>query len=96
MAVAGEAGAPTVFALSPVAPNPVTGASTLRYALPVATRVSLTVVDALGREVVRLVEGERGAGWHVARVPPGLSSGTYVVRLSAGTFAATQRMAVVR
>ena len=100
----GEDGPPTAFALSPVAPNPASGAVTVRFALPTASPVRVVVYDATGREVARPVDGERAAGWHTASLDAHrLAAGAYVIRMEAGAlasptsrFVATRRLSVVR
>ncbi len=61
---------PIVFALEQNHPNPFfykTGASTtIRYALPRASEVILTVYDLAGREVITLVNAHKNAGYHDA------------------------------
>ena len=95
--VAGSQDMPTVFALDRVAPNPTASASTVRFAMPDAGTVSVSVYDLLGREVATLAQGEMAAGWHTATLDASrLSAGVYVVRMQAGSFQATQRMTVVR
>jgi choice-of-anchor B domain-containing protein len=79
------------------APNPVRGTGTLRFALPGAAEVRLSVYDALGREVAVLAEGARGAGPHeaaldVAALPPGV----YLARLVASGRSTTARLTVAR
>ncbi len=64
-----------------VFPNPTAGAVVLSYFLPVATRLSAKVIDAVGRPVLTLMYEERQpAGPHVLNVPA-LRPGLYVVRL---------------
>ncbi|MCH7528685.1 MAG: cadherin-like domain-containing protein [Candidatus Marinimicrobia bacterium] len=55
---------PQAFALHQNYPNPFNPSTTIRFDLPVATEVHLAVYDLLGREVVRLVDGQLGAGHH--------------------------------
>jgi hypothetical protein len=78
------------LALSRPSPNPARGPVTLRFALASAGPARLAVLDAQGRLVRTLAEGERAAGTHAiawdrldangARVAPGL----YFLRLQAG------------
>jgi len=44
-------------------PNPFNPTATIRFGLPEAGRVTLVVYDLMGREVLRLAEGYRDAGW---------------------------------
>jgi uncharacterized repeat protein (TIGR01451 family) len=88
---------PSAVALLPVAPNPVVGFANLRYELPEATAVRLQVFDLLGRRVATLADGEKPAGRHeVSWRSAGLASGTYFVRLQAGSTAQTQMLRLVR
>lgn len=89
--------APTEFALDPVFPNPSAGAARLRYALPDAATVRLSIYDALGREVAVFAGGDRMAGIHdvgidVRRLAPG----GYHARRRAGSFSATVPFVVAR
>ena len=90
--VAGE------FALQAAFPNPVRGQGTLRFDLPEASEVTVTVYNALGQRVAVLADGdEMAAGQHDLAFPTaGLAAGVYVVRLQAGTNTGTQRVTVVR
>jgi hypothetical protein len=88
---------PSAVALLPVAPNPVSASARLRYELPEATAVRLQVFDLLGRRVATLADGEKPAGRHeVSWRSSGLASGTYFVRLQAGSTAQTQMLRLVR
>ena len=83
--------------LHPVAPNPVRGHAAVEFELAEAAEVRLSVFDVLGREVRLVADGTRRAGPHAASLDvEGLSPGTYVVRLTTGSLARTQRMVVVR
>lgn len=88
---------PDAYALHAPAPNPTAGTATLRYDLPEGATVRLAAYDLLGREVVLIEDGHRPAGYHRAEIGVrDLSPGVYVLRLTAGTFAATHRVTVVR
>ena len=77
-------------------PNPVRGASEIRFALAEPTDVTLAVYDALGRRVRVLASGPYGAGEHpVAFSAAGLPAGVYLYRLTAGAAQQTQRLVVV-
>ena len=85
---------------NPFNPNPTT---VIRYHLARAQRVSLTVHDAHGAVVRRLVDGAvRESGAHTAtwdgRDAHGdaAASGVYFYRLRGSEFAASRRMVLVR
>ena len=92
---------PDEYALKPAYPNPFNPSATIRYALPEAADVRLVVYDVVGREVARLVEGKRPAGYHRVRFDGSrLASGLYLYRLvakgEAGAFSKTGRMVLVK
>jgi len=88
---------PETYALGTSYPNPVRTQTTIRYALPEASDVTLTVYDVLGREVKRLVQSTHAAGFHRVQLDAsGLPSGTYLYRLRAGSFVEAKRVVVVR
>lgn len=78
-------------------PNPIRGATSLRYTLAEAGPVTLTVVDALGRSVATLVRGDEAAGDHSATWDArGAAPGVYAVHLQGARMTATARLVVVR
>ncbi len=90
-------GVPKRFVLRQNYPNPFNPSTTIRFALPQATHVTLKVFDVLGREVATLVDERRPAGRHaVVFDAGGLPSGVYFVRLSAGAFVRTRKAVLVR
>jgi hypothetical protein len=92
-----EASGVSVVTLEGARPNPSVGRTTLRFALPDAQTVRLSVVDLLGRTVVVAADGHRGAGWHDVLLDTSpLASGVYVVRLDATGGTRTTRLTVAR
>ena len=89
---------PAEALLSAVAPNPTRGtaALTLRVATPQAVRA--TLVDALGREVAVLFEGDVSpdAGTRLTVDASALAPGVYVVRVEGASFDESRRLTVVR
>ncbi len=80
-----ESETPVEFSLGQNYPNPFNPETAIRYALPKAGEVRLTVYDMLGHEVVVLVDGLQSAGFHTVRFDGSdLSSGPYVYRLQGG------------
>jgi len=81
------------------APNPVTTAGTLRFSLPAAGLVSLSLHDASGRRVARLLERERlpGGAHQVALDASALRPGLYFAQLEVDArVAATHKVIVLR
>ncbi len=88
---------PTSASLAASYPNPFARTTTLGFEIAEAGIARLVVYDVLGREVAVLMDGPVAVGRHEAVFDAaGLPSGTYVVRLRAGSFVATQRVTVVR
>ena len=89
--------APQQLVLHPAAPNPVRTQTTLRYELPQAGPVRITVYDMLGRRVSTLVNETQSAGRNEVTVRADqLSSGTYLLRLHTDAGVRTQKMIVVQ
>jgi hypothetical protein len=84
---------PSEFSLSQNFPNPFNPSTRIRFALPSAHDVTVTVHDVLGREVGRLVDEMKPAGeyeieWNAAAFP----SGMYVCRMQAGSYSAVKKL----
>jgi pimeloyl-ACP methyl ester carboxylesterase len=77
-------------------PNPASRQARVRFSIPERQEVQLRLYDALGREVRAVVNAER-EGRHEETIDvSGLPSGTYFIRLKAGSKTRTQRLTVVR
>jgi hypothetical protein len=75
---------PDAYDLSQNYPNPFNPTTTIRYALPQASQVTLEVFDMVGRRVATLAEGPQAAGYHTATFDGrDLASGAYIYRLRA-------------
>ncbi len=93
---------PDHFTLEQNYPNPFNPTSTIRYGLPVAADVRLTIHNVLGQEVRQAVSGRLLAGKHEF-VWDGLNdrgeqvaSGIYFYRLQAGDYVKTRKMTLTR
>ncbi|MCC6398530.1 MAG: carbohydrate binding domain-containing protein, partial [Bacteroidetes bacterium] len=85
------------FVLHQNYPNPFNPTTVIRYNLPRSSDVSLRVYNALGQEVLTLVQGNQAAGSHEAIVDAsGLPTGLYFYRLAALGLLETKKMVVVR
>jgi hypothetical protein len=88
---------PTEYSIGQNYPNPFNPSTEITFAIPKASRVTLTIIDALGRVQAVLVDGEKSAGtytvsWNASNVP----SGTYIYRLWAGEYTATRKMLLIK
>jgi hypothetical protein len=97
-----EGGPPAAFALWQNRPNPFTGRTVIRYALPVGAKVRLEVFNVKGERVASLVDQEQGPGEYSVGFGPGagrsgraLPSGIYFYRFHAGGYTATHRMVMM-
>jgi hypothetical protein len=72
---------PGSFVLYQNYPNPFNPSTTLRYALPVRSSVTISIYDILGRKVDVPVTGEQSEGYHEAEWLPKVSSGIYFYRI---------------
>ncbi len=88
---------PDIFSLSQNYPNPFNPTTNVSYALPTNSVVRLSVYNLLGQEVAKLVNGEQQAGTHSVPFDASrLSSGTYVYRITAGSFTAAKKMVLMK
>jgi N-acetylmuramoyl-L-alanine amidase len=94
---------PSTFVLRQNYPNPFNPETTIRYQIPNDRQhVVLAIYDVMGKIVKTLVDAEQPAGnyaihWNGkdANDKP-VASGTYLYKLTAGEFAQTKRMMLVR
>ncbi|MAT40582.1 MAG: hypothetical protein CL946_13375, partial [Ectothiorhodospiraceae bacterium] len=95
--VEGVPAQPGSFFLAQNYPNPARTESTLRFHIADRSEFRITMHDQLGREIATLVEGNRQPGVYTERIAlPEVAPGNYFIRMSAGTFAQTRMMTVVR
>lgn len=98
-----EVVAPCALVLGQAYPNPFNPLTTIRYELPRAMPVTLSIIDLAGRRVSELLSGQmKGVGPHQAqwngrddrgRAAP---AGIYLYRLQAGSIDETRRMVLIK
>jgi len=88
---------PKDYALSQNYPNPFNPSTTIKFALPKDGFVTMKVYDISGREVARLVNEVKKAGYHdVLFNASNLASGVYFYRIQSNDFVMTKRMVLIK
>ena len=93
---------PDEFALHQNYPNPFNPVTTLRYDLPEAGLVNITIYDMLGREVKTLVNQTQDAGyksiiWNATNdYGKPVSAGIYLYQIQAGQYMQTKKMLLLK
>jgi hypothetical protein len=88
---------PASFRLSPNYPNPFNPSTTITYAVPFQTPVTLKLFNLLGQEVATLVDAIEGPGSKSIRFDArDLPGGVYFYRLQAGSYSATKKLMIVK
>jgi len=80
-------------------PNPVKAgnSSNIQFKLGIAGYTHLAIYDLLGREVMKLVDGNRGQGFHeVSFDTKDLPTGVYFYRLRTADFDSLRKMLIIR
>jgi DNA/RNA endonuclease YhcR with UshA esterase domain len=77
-------GIPTIYELRNNYPNPFNPSTTIEYALPLRSTVTIKIYSILGKEITTLVNNEQAAGyyqsvWNAANI----ASGMYFLRITA-------------
>ncbi|MBN1425931.1 T9SS type A sorting domain-containing protein [Candidatus Fermentibacteria bacterium] len=93
---------PEVLRIESIRPNPTGGAAAIRYTLPEASHVTVTLYDIQGRRVATMLDEAQGRGVHTIRWdgndaharPAG--QGVYLLRIEAEATIRTRALVVVR
>ncbi|OGU76378.1 MAG: hypothetical protein A2W11_13900 [Ignavibacteria bacterium RBG_16_35_7] len=89
---------PDEFYLNQNFPNPFNPATTMKFGLTNEMAVELKVFDALGQEVITLIDGQlmKAGSYNVHFDASNLASGTYVYRLKAGNYVSSKKMMLIK
>jgi subtilisin family serine protease len=93
---------PDKFELYQNYPNPFNPSTTIRYDLPVTSKVVIQIYNVLGEKVVTLVNEEQQAGYHsvmwggINDYGFTVGSGVYIYTITAGEFRQANRMVFVK
>lgn len=78
-------------------PNPVVNSAKVNYTVPEEGMVSVKLFDALGNEVAELVNSYLSANSYTVDLnAANLSSGTYILKVTAGNYSAVRSITVVK
>lgn len=89
---------PSEFELKQNYPNPFNPETTIEFNIPKSSKVTLTVYNSVGQEVVRLIDGEElSAGSYKVKFYGGnLPSGVYFYKLTANGKSSVKKMVMVK
>jgi len=90
-------GVPTDYTLSQNYPNPFNPATTIHFALPSDSKVTLKVFDSIGQEVATIVNSGLKAGYHTFNWDASrFASGVYIYRIVADNFVQSRKMMLLK
>ena len=88
---------PDNYILESAYPNPFNPTTTLSFAMPVQSDVTISIYNLQGREVTSLVNDNMEAGYHTAVWnADAQASGVYFVKMVAGEYIDTQKLMLVK
>lgn len=92
-----DLGLPVEYALSQNYPNPFNPSTTIEFSVPVTSKVTVTLYDILGNEVMVLLNETKEAGFHSLNVNlHNLSNGVYYYKMTAGSFSQVKKMILIK
>jgi len=92
-----EVSAPRDFALYQNYPNPFNPSTTIKFALPYKTNLSLNVYNTLGEKVAEIFNGELEEGYHEMMFnASGLSSGIYFYKIESENYSAAKKLMLLK
>jgi hypothetical protein len=88
---------PVQYKLEQNFPNPFNPSTTIKFSLPNATKVILSVYNSMGQEVSKLISGDMNAGvystiWNAS----GFASGIYYYRITTNNFIETKKLLLLK
>ena len=98
---------PMGFELYQNYPNPFNPSTTIKFALPVKTNITLSIYNALGEKVTELFKGEMEEGYHEIMINTsglssrisskgGYASGVYFYKIESENFNSTKKMILLK
>ncbi|MBX7043402.1 MAG: T9SS type A sorting domain-containing protein [Ignavibacteria bacterium] len=90
-------GVPSEYAMSQNYPNPFNPSTKIDYDIPADGNVAIILYDMSGREVSKLVNEFKPAGYYTVNFnASNLSSGMYFYRIASSNFSQTKKMVLVK
>jgi hypothetical protein len=88
---------PKVYSLEQNYPNPFNPATTIRFSIPEAGTVNLSIYNLIGEKVADILNSELKSGsYEVSFDASALSSGVYFYTIEAGNFISTKKMILLK
>jgi photosystem II stability/assembly factor-like uncharacterized protein len=88
---------PKDFILEQNYPNPFNPVTTINFSIPKANYVTLTIFNAEGKMISKVVDGYKQAGiYNIELNTSNLASGMYFYKLETGNFTATKKMVLLK
>ena len=88
---------PTEYALYNAYPNPFNPVTVIKYAVPQAGTISITIHDMVGREIAHLYHGSQTIGYHqISWDASDYASGIYFIKMVAGDYISTHKLMLIK
>ncbi|MFZ1517601.1 MAG: T9SS type A sorting domain-containing protein [Ignavibacteriaceae bacterium] len=92
-----DLGKPSEFILEQNYPNPFNPSTTIKFSLPEAAKIKITVFNLLGQEIAVLVDELKESGVHSVEFDAShLNSGIYIYRIESNSFIQTRKMTLIK
>jgi hypothetical protein len=96
-AVSNDNNLPSDFVIYQNYPNPFNPSTNIKFSIPQATHVKLTIYDAVGKVVQILIDDEMAPGIHTVQwAPRNVASGIYIYRIEAGNYVKANKMLLMK
>ena len=90
-------GLPKEFRLQQNYPNPFNPTTTIQFAVPKTSNVTIKIYDVIGRQVATLIDDEYQPGQYKVVFEAGqLATGMYIYRIQAGDFLETKKLMLLK
>jgi len=87
----------TNYNLSQNYPNPFNPSTSIKFNIPKAGNVKISLYDITGKQLVDILNENKSAGSYTFRFDAGyLSSGVYFYKLTSGNYSETKRMTIIK